>query len=90
MKYAVIAAMMLATPSWATTVDDAESQTVVQSGEVIGARAYVQPTLGFELLIRHDGGLYVCRVEQDLKYGFNGNPNVDFVAVRGCISQQSD
>jgi hypothetical protein len=90
MKYAVIAVMMLATPTWSKTVDDAESQAVVQFGEVIGSRAYVQPTLGFELLIRHGGGLYVCRVEQDIKYGFNGKPNIDFVAVRGCISQQSD
>ncbi len=90
MKYAVIAAMMLATPVVAAEVDESQSKTVVQTGEVIGSRVYLQPTLGFELLIRYEGGLYICRVDKDIRYRFNGQPSVDFVAVKGCISQDAD
>ena len=90
MKHAVIAAMMLAAPAWAAKADEASAQKIVQAGEVLGSRPFIQPTLGFELLIRHNGGLFVCSVKQDTRFGYNGQPNVDFVAVGGCVSQAAD
>ena len=90
MKYAAIAAILFSAPVWAEEVDEATSQAVVQKGEVIGSRPYVQPTLGFDLLIRHSGRLYVCQVTSDTQFGYNGAPNVDFVAVERCVSQTPD
>lgn len=90
MKYAVFAAMMCSAPAWASEVDEVTAQKIAQNGEVIGSRPYIQPTLGFDLLMRHEGGLYLCHVKQDSRFGYNGAPNVDFVAVERCVSQAED
>lgn len=90
MKYAALAAIMFAVPVLALPVEGPEAQNIVQAGEVIGSRAFIQPTLGFELLIRHDGGIYLCNVSQQTKYGYNGAPNVDYMAVNACLSQAVD
>ncbi|UOA23595.1 hypothetical protein DSM110277_02024 [Sulfitobacter pontiacus] len=90
MKYPAILAILFSGPAWGAEVDEATSREIVQSGEVISSRPYVQPTLGFDLLIRHEGGLYVCQVNQETRFGYNAAPNVDFVAVKGCASQSAD
>lgn len=90
MKYAALAATMIAAPALALPVDGDDAQNIVQAGEVIGSRAYAQPTLGFELLIRHNGGIYVCNVSQRTKFGYNGAQNIDYIAVNSCISQAVD
>lgn len=90
MKYAAVATILFSVPAWAGEVDEAKSRKIVQSGEVISSRAYVQPKLGFDLLIRHEGGIFLCQVSQDTRFGYNGASNTDFVVVERCISQATD
>ena len=61
------------------------ANSVVQNGEVLGSRPFMQPTLGWELLLRHEGDLYICSVAQETEYGYNGNPHVQIVKTKSCI-----
>lgn len=90
MKFLAIAAFLLSSPALAAQVDKETSKEIIQGGEVIGARPYAQPVPGFQLLIRHGGNLYICHVNLETRFGYNGDPNVDFVAVDRCISEDAD
>ncbi len=90
MKLALITAVMCSGSAWAAGVDEDMSRKIVQTGEVISSRAYIQPKLGFDLLIRHEGGIFLCQVSQDTRFGYNGASNTEFVVVERCISQATD
>lgn len=60
-------------------------KTVMSSGEVVASRAFIDPTIGWELLIRHDGQFFICSVKASTKFGFNGAPNQEFVQGGTCI-----
>jgi hypothetical protein len=89
-KYAAIAAILLSGPAWSAAVDADKSRMIVQTGEVISSRPFVQSTLGVELLIPHDSVIYICQVGQDTRFGYNGAPSVDFVVVNGCVPPDPD
>ncbi|MGR3605326.1 hypothetical protein [Sulfitobacter sp.] len=90
MKYAAIAAILLSGPAWSAAVDADKSHMIVQTGEVISFRPFVQSTLGVELLIPHDSVIYICQVGQDTRFGYNGAPSADFVVVNGCVPPDPD
>lgn len=88
MKFvAAFAAICFSVPAFCSPVDGELSKTIVRTGEVISSRPYVQPKLGFELLIRHGGGIYICSISQETRYGYNGAPNVESLVVNGCLSE---
>ena len=81
---------VIASAAIAATTNEETSQIVVSSGEVLGSRAVVQPVLGWELLVRHNGNLFICSVKLEEKFGYNGAPNVPYVAAPNCVDSNQE
>lgn len=62
-----------------------ESQTIVRNGEIIAARPLGDPERGFELLVRHQGEIYICSTQLRTTYGADG---VRYVSFGSCYDTQ--
>jgi hypothetical protein len=83
----LVAAAFCASSAGAELVNEDTASLVVQTGDVLGSRAFLQPTLGWELLIRFDDGLYICSVRVGTTLEVNGAPHIDYVKVNSCFNQ---
>jgi hypothetical protein len=77
---AVALGAVVASTASAEVLDRDLYKTVMSSGEVVASRAFTEPELGWELLIRHDGQFFICSVITRTKDGYK-----DFVQSGTCI-----
>ena len=67
----LITCISISTLAFSAEVDSEESREILISGEVIGSRAFLNPSAGYEVLIRYDQKLYFCSVR--LERTFSGD-----------------
>ncbi|WP_458790950.1 hypothetical protein [Yoonia sp. MH D7] len=87
MRFILIVSVFFATQTAAGTVDEPTAKLIIQKGEIVSSRTFSQPSIGWEMIIRFEEGLYICSVQRDTRFGMNGSPHVEYVRVNTCIDE---
>lgn len=88
--FCVFSVLMFGCVEIAVADVSSNNDKIVKLGEVLSSRFFLEPRSGWELLIRHEGSLHVCVVEQVANYGFNGAPTEVRPEVTRCLSEKKE